>query len=179
VIVNVDRLTKEVHDWPQYFLQAKLAKGGNAYSSLLIGLSSPFTKFIKKLSLSKEKRFGLSELSLESKILNDTMDTVPLKEQILKSIQDIPVGLQWKMIKMGMQGAVKPEDQVCALHIYVDELDTKMAKPLLMDLYNRWPSADHLFPLHVCMHLILEIDLVLNTKGQKCWQTMGLSEYVE
>jgi len=58
-----------------------------------------------------------------------------LKEQILECIQDIPVGLCWKMINMGTQGQVKESDQVWALHIYVDKLDVRMAKPLLSNLY--------------------------------------------
>jgi len=53
------------------------------------------------------------------------------------------------MIILGTQGQVKPEDQVWALHIYVDKLDITMAKPLLMALYESRPSVDHVFPL--CM----------------------------
>jgi len=63
------------------------------------------------------------------------MDINPLKEQISECIQDILVGLHWKMINMGTQGQVKESDQVRALHIYVDELDVRMAKPLLSNLY--------------------------------------------
>jgi len=95
------------------------------------------------------------------------MDPAPLKERILESIQDIPVGLKWKMINMRMQGQMKEEDQVHALHIYIDKLDIKMAKPLLMELYERHPSLDHIFPLHVCMQLVPEINSILNIKGQK------------
>jgi len=111
---------------------------------------------------------------------NNMMDMVPLKERILKSIQDIPVGLQWKMINMGTQGSVKLEGQICTLHIYVDELDLTMAKPLLMALYESCPSVDHVFPLHVQMWLVPEINLVLNIKGcknveklQVCWNTQS------
>jgi len=71
------------------------------------------------------------------------------------------------MINMGTQGAVKLEDQVGSLHNYVYELDVEMAKPLLMAMYESWPSVDHVFPLHVQMQLVPEINLVLNTKGQK------------
>jgi len=87
------------------------------------------------------------------------MDTILLKERILESIQDISVGLQWMMINMGTQGPMKPEDQVHALHIYVDELDLTMAKPLLMALYESCPSADHVFPLYMQMWLVPEINL--------------------
>jgi len=74
------------------------------------------------------------------------MDTILLKEQISETIQDILVGLWWKMINMGTQGAIKLDDQMQTLHIYVDELDAKMAKPLLMELYESWPSANYVFP---------------------------------
>jgi len=56
---------------------------------------------------------------------------------------------------------------VQALHVYVDELDIKMAKLPLVTLYESQLSADHVFPLHVQMHLVLEINLVLNTKDQR------------
>jgi len=95
------------------------------------------------------------------------MDPVPLKEQISKLIQDIPVGLQWKMIITGIQGQVKEEDWIQTLHLYVNELDVKMAKPLLIALIESQPSTDHVFPLHIRMQLVPEIDLVLNLKGRK------------
>ncbi len=95
------------------------------------------------------------------------MDILPLKEQILESIHDIPVGLHWKMVNMGTQGQVKEVDQVRALHLYVNELDVRMAKPLLLALYPSRPSDDHTFPLHICMRLVPEIDSVLNLKGRK------------
>jgi len=34
----------------------------------------------------------------------------------------------WKMINMGTQGVVKPDNQVCTLHIYVNKLDIKDGK---------------------------------------------------
>jgi len=95
------------------------------------------------------------------------MDTLPLKEQISECIQDILVGLCWKMINMGTQGQVKEVDQVRALHLYVDELDVRMAKPLLSALYPSRPSDDHTFPLHIPMRLVPEINSVLNLKGCK------------
>jgi len=42
-----------------------------------------------------------------------------------------------------------------------------MAKLLLMSLYTSQLSNDHVFPLHIQMWLVLEIDLVLNLKGRK------------
>jgi len=97
----------------------------------------------------------------------NTMDIPLLKESILEHIQDIPVGLQWKMINIGMQRAINLADQVQALHIFVDELDVTMAKLLLIALFTSQPGNDHVFPLHVCMRLVPEINSVLNTKGWK------------
>ncbi len=62
-IVDLDSLPEEVDDWLWYFLGAKpRVKGGNVYTALLIGLSTPFVTFIKKLSpWCKEKKYGLWE----------------------------------------------------------------------------------------------------------------------
>jgi len=76
------------------------------------------------------------------------MDIETLEESIMESIQDVPVGLHWKMIHLGMQGPVKLEDQVIALHIYVDEMDVAMVNPLLMVLYESHPSKEHIFPFN-------------------------------
>jgi len=124
----------------------------------------------------QRKKYGLWEASLQSEkpmslgwllFSTNTMDINPLKEQILESIHNIPVGLCWKMINMGTQGQVKELDQVQALHLYVDKLDVCMVKPLLSNLYPSRPCDDHTFPLHIRMRLVPEIDLVLNLKGQK------------
>jgi len=68
---------------------------------------------------------------------------------------------------MGTQGQVKEADQVRALHLYVDELDFCMAKPLVLALYLSHPADDHTFPLHIQMCLVPEIDSILNLKGRK------------
>jgi len=93
------------------------------------------------------------------------MDVELLKDVISDLIENIPVGLCWKMISHGSQGAIPKEQQVKALHVLVNKLDANMAKPLLMALHTNNPSADHKFPLHIQMQLVLEMDVVLNTKG--------------
>jgi len=60
--------------------------------------------------------------------LTNIMDTETLQQAITKNLQDIPVGLRWKMISLGIQGQVKLDNQVHALHIYIDEMDVAMAK---------------------------------------------------
>jgi len=111
-VMDLDSLPEEIDEWLAYFPQAKpCTKGGNMYMAILIGLSMPFVMFIKKLSpWCKEKKFGLWEASLQSEklvsigwllFLMNTMDPLPLKEQIMEQIQDIPIGLHWKMISMG------------------------------------------------------------------------------
>jgi len=57
------------------------------------------------------------------------MDIDVLQGEISLRIGSIPVGLQWKMISMGTQGSVPKEQQVKALHLYIDELDATVAKP--------------------------------------------------
>jgi len=84
----------------------------------------------------------------------------------------------------GNEGQIKPKDQVCTLtlHIYVDELDVAMAKPLLMVHYKSWPSANHVFPgiWNFRMNLVPEINSVLDTKGRKnCGQTLGMPKHLE
>jgi len=62
--------------------------------------------------------------------------------------------------------AIPKEQQVKALHMLVDALDVPMAKPLIMALYTNNPVTNHQFLLHICMHLVPEMDTVLNTKGR-------------
>jgi len=69
------------------------------------------------------------------------------------------------MISMGTQGSVPKEQQVKALHLYVDELDIALAKPQLMEVYTSKLAQGHTFPLHIQMQLVLEIDTILNAKG--------------
>jgi len=131
LVDDVETLPDEVKDWLQYFPEAKPRRcGGDIYTPVLIGLSMHFPKFIKKLSpWRKEKKYGLWPSSLQSKKLvslgwllfsTNLMDTDILKVAILPYLYDVPVGLQWKMIHLGTQGKVKLEDQIKALHIYVD-----------------------------------------------------------
>jgi len=70
------------------------------------------------------------------------------------------------MISMGVQGSIPKEQQVKALHLYVDELDAALAKPRLMEVYTSNPAPSHTFPLHICMQLVPKIDTILNTKGR-------------
>jgi len=195
-IVDIETLSEEVDEWLNYFPQAKLRiKVGDLYTPLLIRLSQPFPKFIKKVSpWCKEKKFGLWQSCLQSEkpismdwllFLTNTMDTEMLQQAITENLQDIPMGLQWKMISLGIQGQVKLEDQVHALHINVDKMDVAMAKPLLMEMYPSQPSEMHKFPLHIHLQLVLELDMVLNIKScknidklQACQNTWSSSKLV-
>jgi len=49
----------------------------------------------------------------------------------------------------------------------LNELDVMMAKPLLMAMFASHPSVNHVFPLYVHMRLVPEINLIINTLGQK------------
>jgi len=89
-----------------------------------------------------------------------------LKTEISRFIDDILIGLCWKMVSLGTQGKIPKENQVQALHVYMDEMDVQAAKPWLMTLCTGNASVDHRFPLHIQMQLVLEIDSVLNMQGQ-------------
>jgi len=124
----------------------------------------------------RNKRFGLWKAYLQSEqptslgwllFSTQTMDVELLREAISDQIKNIPVGLRWKMISHGSQGAIPKDQQVKALHVLVDELDVNMAKPLLTVLYTSNPKDNHKFPLHIRMQLVPEMDVVLNTKGQQ------------
>jgi len=124
----------------------------------------------------RNKRFGLWKAYLQSEkptslgwllFSMQTMDINLLKDVISNHLENIPVGLRWKMISQGSQGAIPKDQQVKALHVLVDELDVPMAKLLLLALYTSRPGANHKFPLHIQMHIVLEIDMVLNTKGRQ------------
>jgi len=69
------------------------------------------------------------------------------------------------MISISAQGSIPQEQQVKALHLYVNELDAAVAKPLLMNLYTSKPTPVHAFPLGIQMRLVLELNIILNTKG--------------
>jgi len=71
------------------------------------------------------------------------------------------------MISLRMQGKIAKENQVQALHVYIDKLNVNVAKPRLLAVYTGNAGTDHIFPLHIQMRLVPEIDSVLNTHG---WQ---------
>jgi len=93
------------------------------------------------------------------------MDIEMLKDMISDHLENILVGLHWKMISHGSHGAIPKNQQVKSLHVLVDELDVPMAKPLIMALYTSKLGIGHQFPLHIRMRIMPEMDSVLNTKG--------------
>jgi len=160
---DVEMLQEEVDKWLQYFPDAKLrGHRRDICMAILISWSMPFTKFMKKLSpWCKEQKYGLWPYSLQSEKLislawllfsTNLMDTVLLKQAITYPIYGVPIGLWWKMINLGVQGKVKPEDQIKTLYLYMVKLDMIMAKLLLTTLYPSKPADDHQFP-SIWMHL--------------------------
>jgi len=177
-IETTDDLPDNIDEWLDYFPQAKLCvTGSDTYMALLIGLSILLPKLVKNLSTwMRNKQFGIWKAYLQSEqptslgwLLFSTqmMDVELLREAILEAIKNIPVGLRWKTISHGSQGAIPKDQQVKALHVLVDKLDVNMAKPLLMALYTSNPKVDHQFPFHIRMRLVPEMDVVLNTKGRQ------------
>jgi len=142
----------------------------------LVGFGKPFPKVMKALApCFCKKKYGILQSALQSEkpillgwLLFSTplMDIDLLKEAILAKVEGVPIGLRWKMI-LSVQGSIPKEQQVKALHVYVNDLDVLMAKPLLMDLYASKIEENHEFPLGIRMCLVLEIDMILNTKGWK------------
>jgi len=161
-IEDPDDLPMEVDDWLVYFPQAKPHfNGGNIYTTALISSSIPLGCILKEQGdWFKESKFGLWEATIQTKVpvsvgwllfsTNNT-NTDILKREISAAIEDIPVGLRWKMISLGTQGKISKENQVRALHVYVDKMDAPAAKPHLMELYAGNASIDHAFPLHMWM----------------------------
>jgi len=81
--------------------------------------------------------------------LAPTMDIEVMRGEISLQIGSIPVGLHWKMISMGAQGTIPKNQQVKALHVYVDKLDVAVAKLHLSAVYMSKPAPGHFFPLHI------------------------------
>ncbi len=169
-------LPTEVDEWLVYFPQAKPHyKGGDVYTTALLGLSLPLSRIMKEQhAWFSETRFGLWEATFQSEspvlvswllFSTNATNTDVLKTEISKFIKDIPVRLRWKMISLGMQRTIPKENQVHALHVYVDEMDITAAKPQLTALYEGNASIVHTFPLHIRMRLVPEIDSILNTQG--------------
>jgi len=116
---------------------------------------------IWKSSLQSEKPVSLGWLLFSA----STMDVEVLSGEISLRLASIPVGLWWKMISMGAQGSISKNQQVKALHLYVNKLDATLVKPLLMTLYTNKPAPGHMYPLHIRMWLVPEIDSIVNMKG--------------
>jgi len=129
VIDDPELIPTDVDNWLVYFPQAKPRfQGGNVYTSALISTSLPLSKIMKAQSdWFKETRFELWEVNIltESPISvgwllfstnNINMDV--LKCKISRFIEDITVGLHWKMITLGTQGKIpktKFEHSTCTL----------------------------------------------------------------
>jgi len=117
--------------------------------------------------LQSEKPMSLGWLLFSTNIMN--MDL--LRGTIVADrIHNLPVGLRWKMINLGMQGKVKLEDQIHTLHVYIDKMDMDIMEP-----YSSRPTDDHGFPFGIHMQLVLEIDMVLNQKGWKNMEKLHTS----
>jgi len=162
VIEELEDLLTEVNDWLVYFPQAKPRyNGGNVYMMALLGCSILLGKIMKENNdWFRETRFGLWEATIQTEapvsiglllFSTNNTNTDILKREISRFIKDIPVGLRWKMILLGTQGKIPKENQVRALHVYVDEMNAAAAKPHLMELYEGNARIGHIFPLHIQM----------------------------
>jgi len=177
-IDDPDLVLDDIDEWRQYFPDAKpRARGGDLYTLVLVGFGKPFAKVMKSMApWFRKKKFRIWQSALQSEKLTSVgwllfstpiMDINILKATIMMAIGGVPVSLRWKMILLGTQGTVPDDQKIKALHVYMDELDVPMAKPLLMQLYASKTNEGHKFPLGIHMCLVPEIDTILNTKGRK------------
>jgi len=123
LIEDPEDLPTKVDNWLIYFPQAKPRfNGGNVYTMALIGSSIRLGRLVKKQAdWFKESKFVLWEATIQTEApvsvgwllfaMNNT-NTDILKKEISKFIEDIPVGLCWKMLSLGMQGKISKENQV-------------------------------------------------------------------
>jgi len=105
-----DHLPSEVDEWLEYPGVRPWARGGNTYTSVLLGFREPFPKVIKETaSWLRKSKFGIWKSSLQSEkpislgwllFLASTMDIEVLRSEISLRIRLIPVGLRWKMIRL-------------------------------------------------------------------------------
>ncbi len=157
VLDDPECLPTKVNNWLIYFPQAKPHfQGGDVYTLALISTSIPLGRIMKAQSdWFKELRFRLWEANIQTEapmsvgwllFWMNNINMEILKKEISKFLEDIPVGLCWKMISLGTQGKIAKENQVCALHIYVNEIDVNAAKPCLLMVYAGNTGANHIFP---------------------------------
>ena len=106
-----------------YFPQAKPRyNGSDVYTMALMGCSIPLGKIMKENNdWFQEARFRLWEATIQTEALvligwllfsTNNTNTEILKREISRFIDDIPVGLRWKMISLGTQGKIPKENQV-------------------------------------------------------------------
>ncbi len=157
LIEDPEDLPTEVDNWLVYFPQAKPHfNGGNIYTTTLIGSSILLGQIVKEQAKwFKESKFGLWEVTIQTEapvsvgwllFSTNNTNTDILKREISVAIEDIPVGLRWKMISLGTHSKIPKKNQVRALHVYIDKLDAPSAKPCLMELYAGNASVDHSLP---------------------------------
>jgi len=162
LLEDPDHLPDDINEWLVYFPQAQpRARGGYTYTLVLLGFHEPFPKVIKAMvSWFQKMKFGLwkSLLQLEKPIAlgwllfsTSTIDKEVVCSKISLHISSIPVSFCWKMISVGTQGSIPQEQQMKALHLYINELDAAQTKPLLMNLYTSKPEPGHDFPLQIRM----------------------------
>jgi len=162
VLEEPEDLPTEVDEWLVYFPQAKPRyNGSDIYTTALLGCSVLLGKIMKEHNdWFRETRISLWEATIQTEapvsigwllFSTNNTNTDLLKREISRFIDDIPVGLRWKMISLGTQGKIPKENQVRALHVYVDEMDVAAAKPRLTALYEGNASVRHAFPLHIRM----------------------------
>jgi len=90
------------------------------------------------------------------------------------------VCLWWKMINMGTQGVVKLEDQVCALHIYVNKLDAMMGQTVVYGLVWKLAKCQpHVYTAWLNVAGSVDGLGAQQQRMGKCQQVMCLPEHMD
>jgi len=170
-IDDIEKLPEETEEWLSYFPGTKPCFwGGDIYTSIFIGLSIPFPKFIKKISgWCKDKGYGpwpSTLLQMEKPVSLGWLLFSALwwTSRSLKSAL-----LMWLMAfalendqpwHSGPSEPWRASEGFTYLCWWDGDLTCQTS-------YESHPQADHAFPLKIQMHLAPEMDCVLNTKEEK------------
>jgi hypothetical protein len=117
----------------------------------------------------QQERHGLYERALQATetvtigwLLYSTreMDLVSLKAAIEAVDPQLEVGLRWRLISLGKQGAIPADQQVRAIHIEVDKSKLYILKPILFGIYDHRSSGP--FPNDVKMRIVPDLTLQMS-----------------
>jgi len=139
--------------------------GGQIYVQVRLGHTRPTSELLENLGWwFKSEGHGLYERALQAEntvtvgwLLYSTrsMDLPSLTEAIAASDPALEVGLRWRLISLGRQGAIPVEHQVRAIHVEVDKTKLAVIKSRLYRIYGS--NSNGPFPNGIKLRLVPEI----------------------